>query len=286
MLEHMNKFLPPRQSRLPLIGLLLILGVVGERSKPVLSNQLARLHVPTTQQFSNPTTTYNWLQRKPTASFESTPTDKEMRLRRALVESSSTPNQLGLEKKLENKTASTQLLENPTQTYTWLQGNNRPSSEAATSLSSKIAVVDTTKNLQQSASKASTKTTQVSSKSNFPKQDGVYLYGQSPKPGQLGQGYIVFEKRQNKIIGALYMPSSEYSCFNGTLNSAGELAMTVRGYVGEISPSEIATRNGLPQRSDEEPNIYGHSVELQDYYKLNSITGSDRQILKTCKTNQ
>ncbi|MCP6760906.1 MAG: hypothetical protein NHB32_19660 [Fischerella sp. CENA71] len=251
----------------------------------MLSNQLARLYVPTSQEFGNSTTTYNWLQRKPTVSLKSTLTNKEIRLRRALVGSSSTPNQLDVENKLENKTASTQLLENPAQTYTWLQGNNRPNSEAGTSLSSEIAVVDTTKNPQQSAPKASTKTTQVSSKSKFPKQDGVYLYGQSPKPGQLGQGYIVFEKRQNKIIGALYMPSSEYSCFNGTLNSSGELAMTVRGYVGEISPSEIANRNGLPQRSDEEPNIYGHSVELQDYYQVNSITGSDRQILKTCKTN-
>ncbi|BAZ70218.1 MAG: hypothetical protein KME28_23930 [Pelatocladus maniniholoensis HA4357-MV3] len=281
MLEHINKFLPPRQYRLPLIGLLLILGVVGERSKPVLSNQLARLHMPTSQEFDNQTATYNWLQRKPSASLKSTSTDKEIRLRRALVGSSSTPNQLDV----EDKTAPTQLLENPAQTYTWLQGNNTPSSEASTSLSSKIAVADKTKNLQESASKASTKTTQVSSKSKFPRQDGVYLYGQSPKPGQLGQGYIVFEKRQNKIIGALYMPSSEYSCFNGTLNSSGELAMTVRGYVGEMSPSEIATSSGLPQRSDEEPDIYGHSVELQDYYQLNSITGSDRQILKTCKTN-
>ncbi len=280
MLEHIKKFLPPRQYRLPLIGLLLILGVVGERSKPVLSNQLARLHIPTSQEFSNQTTTYNWLQRKPSVSLKSTPTDREIRLRRALV-ASSTPNQLDV----ENKTASTQLLKNSGQTYTWLQGNNRPNSETATSLSNKIAVVDTTKNLQQSAAKASTKTTQASSKSNFPRQDGVYLYGQSRKPGQLGQGYIVFEKRRNKIIGALYMPSSEYSCFNGTLNSSGQLAMTVKGYVGEISPSEIANRNGLPQRSNEEPNIYGHSVELQDYYQLNSITGSDRQILKTCKTN-
>lgn len=123
MLEHMNKFLPPRQYRLPLIGLILILGVVGERSTPVLSNQLARLHMPTSQEFSNQTTTYNWLQRKPTASLKSTPTDKEMRLRKALVGSSSTPSQLDVEKKLENKTASTQLLENPAQTYTWLQRN-------------------------------------------------------------------------------------------------------------------------------------------------------------------
>ncbi|MER3492670.1 MAG: hypothetical protein C4323_10245 [Mastigocladus sp. ERB_26_2] len=272
MLNHINKFLPPRQYRIPLLGLLLIVGVVGERAKPVLSNQLARLHAPNSQKFGTQTTTYTWLQGA--SSVNSTAANKEMRLRRALTASIST-----IKKSSLDKIASTQLLENPAQNYTWLQGNNHLSSEPPVSLGNKLA-------LQESAPKASIKTTEMASKSKFPKQDGVYLYGQSPKPGQLGKGYIIFEKRQNKITGALYMPSSEYSCFNGTLNSSGELAMTVRGYAGEISPSEIATINGLPRTSDDEPYIYGHSVELQDYYQLKSISSSDRQILNMCKTNQ
>ncbi|PLZ86540.1 hypothetical protein [Fischerella thermalis] len=271
MLNHINKFLPPRQYRLPLLGLLLVVGVVGERAKPVLSNQLARLHAPASQEFSTQTTTYTWLQG---ASSQSISANKEMRLRKALVTSSSTPKKSSV-----GKIASTQLLKNSAQTYTWLQGNNHLRSEPPASLGNKLA-------LQQSAPKASLKTTEVASKSKLPKQNGIYLYGQSPKPGQLGKGYIIFEKRQNKIIGALYMPSSEYSCFNGTLNSSGELAMTVRGYAGEISPSEIATINGLPRTSDDEPDIYGHSVELQDYYQLKSISSSDRQILKMCKNHQ
>ncbi|WP_315789331.1 hypothetical protein [Fischerella sp. JS2] len=266
MLNHINKFLPPRQYRLPLLGLLLIVGVVGERAKPVLSNQLARLHAPTSQEFGTQITTHTWLQGA--SSPKLTVANKEIRLRRALTTSSSTTKKSSLD-----KTASTQLLQNQAQTYTWLQGNNHLSSEPSASL-------------QESAPKASLKTTEVASKSKFPQQNGIYLYGQSPQPGQLGQGYIIFEKRQNQIIGALYMPSSEYSCFNGTLNSSGELAMTVRGYAGEISPSEIATINGLPRTSDDEPDVYGHSVELQDYYQLQSISSSDRQILKMCKTNQ
>jgi hypothetical protein len=279
VLNHINKFLPPRQYRLPLLGLLLIVGVVGEKAKPVLSNQLARLHAPTSQEFASQTTTYTWLQGA--SSPNSTTANKEMRLHKALVTSSSTPKKFGVESKI----ASTQLLEKPAQTYTWLQGNNHLHSEPPASLANKLAVADTSKNLQESAPKASIKTAEVASKSKFPKQDGVYLYGQSPKPGQLGQGYIVFEKRQHKIIGALYMPGSEYSCFNGTLNSSGELAMTVRGYAGEISLSEIATSSGLPRTSDDEPDIYGHLVELQDYYQLKSVSSSDRQILKMCKTN-
>ncbi|PMB29644.1 hypothetical protein CEN42_19510 [Fischerella thermalis CCMEE 5208] len=278
MLNHINKFLPPRQYRLPLLGLLLVVGVVGERAKPVLSNQLARLHAPASQEFSTQTTTYTWLQG---ASSQSISANKEMRLRKALVTSSSTPKKSSV-----GKIASTQLLKNSAQTYTWLQGNNYLRSEPPASLANKLAVADTINNSQQSAPKASLKTTEVASKSKLPKQNGIYLYGQSPKPGQLGKGYIIFEKRQNKIIGALYMPSSEYSCFNGTLNSSGELAMTVRGYAGEISPSEIATINGLPRTSDDEPDIYGHSVKLQDYYQLKSISSSDRQILKMCKNHQ
>lgn len=120
-------------------------------------------------------------------------------------------------------------------------------------------------------------------KMNFPQKDGIYLYGQSPKPNQIGQGYIVFEKRRDQIKGALYMPSSEFSCFQGTLEKSGELAMTVNGFPGESPSTEVASRNGVTNVADEEPVTYAYSVALQDYHRLNSISASDRQILQMCK---
>ncbi|GAB1540146.1 hypothetical protein NUACC21_28150 [Scytonema sp. NUACC21] len=120
------------------------------------------------------------------------------------------------------------------------------------------------------------------SKAKLPQKDGTYLYGQSPKPSQLGQGYIVFEKQQGKVIGALYMPHSEFSCFNGTLDSRGELAMTVTGYPGDKSQTQIATNSNIPTLMDDEPSVYAHEVGLQEYYPLN-VSANDRRILQMCK---
>ncbi|MEC4883891.1 MAG: hypothetical protein SAL70_21560 [Scytonema sp. PMC 1070.18] len=125
--------------------------------------------------------------------------------------------------------------------------------------------------------------TKVTQKANFPQKDGIYLYGQTQKPHQIGKDYIVFEKQQDKVIGALYMPSSEFSCFNGTLDSRGELAMTVTGYPGDKNPTQVATNSTIPRLMDDEPNIYAHSVALQNYYPLDNVSASERQILQTCK---
>ncbi|MCX7594892.1 MAG: hypothetical protein N2235_14250 [Fischerella sp.] len=279
MLNLIKKFLPARQLRLPLLGLLLILGVVGERAKPVLSSQFARLHAPTPQEFSNQITTRTWLQRNSSPDLQAT--DKAVRLRRVLANSNPLPRKAGVKSKKE----SPQIAVNHQTTYTWLQRNSPISTEVpAESLSPELAAEPTT-TPRKSAPKASIKTTEVGSKVNFPKRNGIYLYGQSPQPGQLGQGYIIFEKRQSQAIGALYMPDSEFSCFKGTLNPSGELAMTVRGYPGEFSPSQLAARDGLLRMNDDRPFTYDHSVALQDYYRLRSISRTDREILQMCKSN-
>ncbi|AVH73191.1 hypothetical protein [Nostoc sp. 'Lobaria pulmonaria (5183) cyanobiont'] len=131
-----------------------------------------------------------------------------------------------------------------------------------------------------------TKSARVLPKANFPVKDGIYLYGQSPKPNQLGQGYIIFQKQQDKVRGALYMPESELNCFQGTINPSGELAMTVNTSSNEANSeqsNQVATSNRLPQVSDDESNSYAYSLALQDFYRLNSIAASDRRTLQMCK---
>lgn len=135
-------------------------------------------------------------------------------------------------------------------------------------------------------SQEATKGAGVLPKANFPEKDGVYLYGQSPKPNQLGQGYIIFQKQQAKITGALYMPESEFNCFQGTLNRSGELAMTVNGLSYEASSNQsnqVATSSRLPKVGEDESSSYAYSVALQDFHRLNSITASDRRTLQMCK---
>lgn len=142
----------------------------------------------------------------------------------------------------------------------------------------KVSLSGTTTQLtetQKATKKAAVPTTK------FPKQDGVYLYGQSLQPNQLGQGYIVFQKRQNQVMGALYMPSSEFSCFQGNIDSSGELAMTVTA-PGGGGIEEVATANILPKLDVDQPMTYAYSVALQDYHQLNTVSEGDRQILQKC----
>jgi hypothetical protein len=117
----------------------------------------------------------------------------------------------------------------------------------------------------------------------FPEQDGTYLYGQSPTPNLLGQGYIVFQKRQNRVLGALYMPNSEFSCFQGTIAKSGELAMTVKSSPGEVGAREISTASRIPRLVDDESVSYAYSVTLKDYHRLNGLSANDQQILQMCR---
>ncbi|MBR8839028.1 MAG: hypothetical protein DSM106950_34760 [Stigonema ocellatum SAG 48.90 = DSM 106950] len=269
----MHKLLPPRQLRIPLLGSLLIIGgVFAYRAKPVLSNQMEYLRTLTTQVPDSQT--YTWVQRNP--GFDSGSIHKKVQLHKALKEAhihkalslKSGQKKAHLHKAIARSVPlqkSSLNANNQQQTYTWLQRNS-PAPVVA---------------------KAQTSTTEVkiAARANFPEQNGVYLYGQSPKPDQLGQGYIVFEKQQGKVVGALYIPGSEYSCFNGTLYPSGELAMTVKGYPGEASPTQVATNNTVPRLNDDEPTTYAHSVTLQEYHRINSVSAQNRQILQGCKAN-
>jgi hypothetical protein len=125
--------------------------------------------------------------------------------------------------------------------------------------------------------------TKLRKRTVIPQSDGVYVYGQLPQQDKIGYGYIVMEKRQGKTIGALYLPHSDLSCFKGSLEESGELAMTVKGYPGESSSPQVASRGGLPNLRDDEPVSYAYSVSLKDYHHLKSVTPMARNALKMCK---
>jgi hypothetical protein len=154
-----------------------------------------------------------------------------------------------------------------------LEGSSQISNSVKSEQSFITAVVP---EIQRPASKPTNRTT-----TNYPQQDGVYLYGQSPEPGQLGQGYVVFEKKQGRVVGALYMPDSEYSCFNGTVDESGELAMTVNPSEGEGGQTQVATNKDEPKL--DEPITYAYSIALRDFHAINKISQVDRDVLKACR---
>ena len=132
-------------------------------------------------------------------------------------------------------------------------------------------------------------------KGKMPKKNGIYLYGQSQQPNQIGQEYMVFEVRQGKVMGAFYLPQSEFNCFQGSL-AAGKLDLTIAGDAGSTPYSDsIADAENAPQvatASDSsqigaqyEQVSSQYSVALQNYYQLSNVNENDKQILAACKSN-
>lgn len=133
-------------------------------------------------------------------------------------------------------------------------------------------------------------------KGKLPQKDGVYLYGQSPAPQQIGQEYIVVEINKGRAVGAFYLPNSEFNCFNGTIE-AGKLALLLaNGPETEAYPEELANNTDTQQvvaalgdrslgenGSNEITTPY--SVALQNYHQLSKVSTSDKQILAACKSN-
>lgn len=121
--------------------------------------------------------------------------------------------------------------------------------------------------------------------------DGTYLYGQSSQPGQLGKEYIVFQARQSKVVGAMYMPNSEYACFYGTLNSKQLNLTVVNPYdqtafahtIARQQTSQVAAASGSIHLNNSYDSLsYPHSVGLEGYQPINQVSDNDQQILSNC----
>jgi len=121
--------------------------------------------------------------------------------------------------------------------------------------------------------------------------DGTYLYGQSSKPGQIGKEYIVFQAREGKVVGAMYMPNSEYACFHGTLNSKQLNLTVVNPYdqtafahtIARQQTSQVAAASGSIHLNNSYDSLsYPHSVGLEGYHPINQVSDNDQQILSNC----
>ena len=67
----------------------------------------------------------------------------------------------------------------------------------------------------------------AATETSFP-ANGVYLYGQSPEPEQVGSAYAVMEIVENRAVGAFYMPQSSFDCFYTVSKVLGPTLAIVR----------------------------------------------------------
>jgi hypothetical protein len=113
-------------------------------------------------------------------------------------------------------------------------------------------------------------------------RNGVYLFGETPAPEQIGSGYMVMEVEGSTVVGALYMPHSSFDCFQGELEGdrlnlsvtnsydlsthAYSMNLNVDGAIASINPTAVP-------------------VELEGYHLIPSVSNTDLRLLETCKAN-
>jgi hypothetical protein len=120
----------------------------------------------------------------------------------------------------------------------------------------------------------------LQSASNLP--DGVYLYGQSAQPEQIGQGYFVFEVNRGKVIGALYMPRSSFDCASGSFKDNQLALRVVNSYDRTTNPYEIAVERSSTVASTGNPT---QEIGLQGFHRLPTVSENDQRILNVCKAD-
>lgn len=94
--------------------------------------------------------------------------------------------------------------------------------------------------------------------------DGIYLFGQSKEPDEIQNEYFVFELKNDKVIGAFYLPYSNFYCFYGTYEKDSLQVKVIDSYENSVSD---------------------YTVYLQKYYQISQVSDNDFQILNTCQTS-
>lgn len=114
-------------------------------------------------------------------------------------------------------------------------------------------------------------------------KNGVYLYGQSTQPDQIGQAYFVFEVREGKVLGALYMPNSSFDCAYGGFQREKLALNVVDSYEKTVYPYAIALDRNVSVASTAPTTM--PQPGLEGFQKLTKVSQNDLKLLNTCKAN-
>lgn len=112
-----------------------------------------------------------------------------------------------------------------------------------------------------------------------PLVDGVYLYGKSPQPEQLGQEYLVIRVNQGQVVGAFYMPQSEFNCFYGSVNAQQMSLSVVDPYDNTVHPYSIALQTTSPIVAQNASSV---TLTLEGYHQISKLSENDQRILNVC----
>lgn len=110
--------------------------------------------------------------------------------------------------------------------------------------------------------------------------EGTYIYGHSSEPNVIGQEYLVFQVQQDDVVGAFYMPHSEFACFYGSMDKK-KMDLTIVDPYGQGTYSHtIALEQQSLLASDSDPTA--QPVGLVGYRQVPQVSENDQNILNTC----
>lgn len=111
--------------------------------------------------------------------------------------------------------------------------------------------------------------------------NGVYLFGQSPDPNEMGSAYAVLSVKNNQTTGAFYQPRSSFDCFSGEV-APNQLAVNVvDSYTQTTHPYAVAL-------TLEDSLVAGQGVgayTLEGFHRIESLSAQDYEILATCQAD-
>jgi hypothetical protein len=100
-------------------------------------------------------------------------------------------------------------------------------------------------------------------------QDRVFLYGEANTANQVGKGYLIFQRSGQQIVGAMYSPQSEYTCFTGQLTATNI----------NLQPFDT----GVQTASNQDSTQAAIQVALPSLHQLSQVGSADRQVLASCQ---
>lgn len=92
--------------------------------------------------------------------------------------------------------------------------------------------------------------------------DGTYLFGEIPRPNQLGMAYVVFQRQKGKVVGAFYYPRSGFDCFSGN----------VKNNALDVKPDNPS-----------DSQVAKVKVNLTSMYPIKQLSSNDQRIISACK---
>ena len=114
---------------------------------------------------------------------------------------------------------------------------------------------------------------------------GVYVFGDTPEPNQLGHEYMVLQVDGNDVMGAFYQPASEFSCFSGNVTPDQLTLQVQETYGGELSSYSVPLYLNNQVAASEFVMPYENALGLQGTYRMDGVDEISQRILDICRAD-